>query len=190
MKVILTLYTGEVREFVTTNNSFVIGRSSTSDIKIEMDGISRQHCRIEIDDLGDIYITDLNSTNGVLIDGQKIEPGKRVLYNTFLTLSMGPIQSFQFESDEKTTFKTIPKKIHTQPKIPKQNTQASTSPSIHKSLSASKKTKKDGGGHSIQGWGILVSILIVAGLLYTYHLVRFDKPEAPLPLSKDFLRFE
>lgn len=105
MKVILTFYSGEVREFETEKSQFVIGRSPKSDIAVSVDGISRSHCLVEIEEGGDIYITDLASTNGVMVDNKKIPSEKRTLYNLFLNLSLGPIQSVQFDLGEKVSHK-------------------------------------------------------------------------------------
>lgn len=115
MKVILTFYSGEVREFEVEKNQFVIGRSPKSDISVSVEGISRSHCLVEIED-GEIFITDLDSTNGVLIDSKKIQPNKRTLYNMFLNLSLGPIQSVQFDLAEGTSHKI--KWSGQRPKVP------------------------------------------------------------------------
>ncbi len=104
MKVILTFYSGEVREFEVEKDQFVIGRSPKSDISVSVEGISRSHCLVEVED-GEIYITDLASTNGVLIDNKKIQPEKRIRYNMFLNLSLGPIQSIQFDLGDGTSHK-------------------------------------------------------------------------------------
>lgn len=105
MKVILTFYSGEVREFELEKSQFIIGRSPKSDIPVSVEGISRSHCLIEVEEGGDIYVTDLASTNGVLIDNKKIQPEKRTLYNLFLNLSLGPIQSVQLDLGDATSHK-------------------------------------------------------------------------------------
>jgi pSer/pThr/pTyr-binding forkhead associated (FHA) protein len=99
MKISLKLVNGEELQFKVDLNSCVIGRSPKCDIVIPHEGMSRQHCQIDVQG-GEIYITDLGSTNGVLIDGQRLEVGKRTLYFTYLTLSFGAIQSMQIELEE------------------------------------------------------------------------------------------
>jgi len=49
-----------------------IGRAKDCEIVLNDDGISRRHCRIEANSLGDIFISDLNSTNGTYFDGTPI----------------------------------------------------------------------------------------------------------------------
>lgn len=69
-----------------------IGRFSDNDIVLEVDGVSRHHA--EIQRLGNVYvIQDLNSTNGVWIDGRQI----RLEYLTKRCEIMIPPQRFLFE---------------------------------------------------------------------------------------------
>ena len=60
-----------------TPPGFTIGRGSVADVRINDTGISRLHARIDVDDIGEsqprITITDLNSLNGVIVDGQKVQ---------------------------------------------------------------------------------------------------------------------
>jgi ABC transport system ATP-binding/permease protein len=57
------------------DGEYVIGRVPECDIQIKTMGVSRQHAKIEVE--GDqFWVTDLNSSNGILLDGEKIDPGK------------------------------------------------------------------------------------------------------------------
>ncbi|MBN2494200.1 MAG: GGDEF domain-containing protein [Deltaproteobacteria bacterium] len=49
-----------------------IGRSKDCEIFLNDEGISRRHARIEVDETGDVYISDLNSTNGTYFNGVRI----------------------------------------------------------------------------------------------------------------------
>ena len=52
-----------------------IGKSPSNDIYREFQGdptVSREHCEIFIDDDNNIFLTDLNSTNGTFVNGTKI----------------------------------------------------------------------------------------------------------------------
>lgn len=66
----------------------VIGRGSESDLRINDPGISRKHAQISITtgDAGtEVHVTDLGSTNGVLLNGQRVAEG-RVLDNSQIQL--------------------------------------------------------------------------------------------------------
>ena len=54
-----------------------LGRSSDNDIQIREDHLSRNHLRI-IARGNTCFIVDLGSTNGTLLNGEKIEPGKEM----------------------------------------------------------------------------------------------------------------
>ncbi len=73
----------------------VIGRGSDSDLKIDDPGISRRHARIHVGGLADapaVAVEDLGSTNGVVVDGRRVESspvsdGSQIrLGNTTLTV--------------------------------------------------------------------------------------------------------
>src|SRR5262249_22590103 len=55
--------------------SVTIGRSANSDFQIDDASISREHLRIEFKD-GKLYVTDLGSSNGSLLDKARLIPNK------------------------------------------------------------------------------------------------------------------
>jgi len=55
--------------------SLVIGRSPPADVTIRDSSLSRQHANIELTD-GEVWVEDLQSTNGTRINGEKIERGR------------------------------------------------------------------------------------------------------------------
>jgi two-component system, cell cycle response regulator len=59
------------------DTTFVIGRDSTCQLQLKDDSISRYHARIYRDKDGQLYIEDLDSTNGTFISGNRIK--KQVL---------------------------------------------------------------------------------------------------------------
>lgn len=102
------LVTGEEIEAHIDSNVCVVGRSSTCHLVIPHEGMSRKHCQIELID-GDYYVTDLGSTNGVLIDGERIEPHRKISYQTFRTLSFGAVQSLVIKEEEESSSQSVNK---------------------------------------------------------------------------------
>lgn len=75
----------------TNKTSVVVGRSPQSDLVIPHDGISRSHCKIEIHK-GMYYITDLGSSNGVFLDGQRLAPETRTAFLNSQQLRLGGLE--------------------------------------------------------------------------------------------------
>lgn len=96
-----------IQKFEVEKNSVLIGRGSGCDIQIKVEGISRQHCRIELDPRGEFLITDLGSTNGVLIDNQRIPANKTVPYMAFLPLAIGSIPHVTIEAGDHVQIRTL-----------------------------------------------------------------------------------
>ncbi len=92
MKLEFKLLSGEEIVHETKKNSFVIGRSPYCDIIVPFEGFSRKHCQIDITDEGDVFLTDLDSANGVIIDGKKINPLEKTSFNLLLPLVIGPAE--------------------------------------------------------------------------------------------------
>jgi ABC transport system ATP-binding/permease protein len=62
-----------------------IGRSSTSDIHIEDDSVSRQHAEVEVSPEGGVLIRDLGARNGTLINGEPLVGEIQVLPGDVIT---------------------------------------------------------------------------------------------------------
>lgn len=105
MHITVKLLDGEILEFPFDGKSATIGRSPRCEIVIPHDGVSRQHCRIDLEN-GEFFVTDLASTNGVLIDGKKILPNQKILFKTYLPLSFGPVQSLTLLDEAPAGFTT------------------------------------------------------------------------------------
>jgi hypothetical protein len=71
-----------------------IGRGNDSDLRIDDPGISRHHAEIRREG-GDVTIVDVGSTNGIVVDGQRVEQARLrdgtsvVLGSTTLTFHAG-----------------------------------------------------------------------------------------------------
>ena len=91
MKITLKNEAGEVFEKDFKSTQVSIGRSNRSDFVVTNDSLSRQHCLVELVE-GEFFVTDLASSNGVFIDGNKIAPNQRTLFKSFNALSIGALE--------------------------------------------------------------------------------------------------
>lgn len=178
MKLTFYLADSEPKIFSVSKQSLIIGRSSSCDIPLVVEGISRQHCKIEYKN-GDVFLTDLGSTNGVFIDGRRIQPKTPIRYQTFLPLSIGAIPNVMIELPENSRFGTedlLPKaeiiKVRetaelTRTKLVPRNTYRRTPP-------APKAKEKN--------WLVnLLAILILAGGVYYFITNAKDSSSDSLP---------
>ncbi len=60
-----------VRRVALAQGPLTIGRAPPSALLLESAEVSRTHCRIDVDDDG-VSVTDLNSTNGTLVDNKRL----------------------------------------------------------------------------------------------------------------------
>lgn len=80
IRIRLKIQTGKTSEQnIETNivSSLIVGRSDTCDIYIDDTKLSRQHFVIENDD-GNIYVMDLQSRNGTMLNGIRINSRQRI----------------------------------------------------------------------------------------------------------------
>lgn len=61
------------RSFRLTNAAYVIGRGSEVDIRLDDDGVSRQHAKIVLLPKNVVMIKDLGSTNGTYVNSAPVE---------------------------------------------------------------------------------------------------------------------
>ncbi len=111
MKVALTLIDNETKEFEVSKNPFTLGRSKSNDISIPHEGLSRIHCQIELNAQGEVVVTDLDSTNGILIQGNRIKANEPTIYPPFLSITIGPIVGLSVQANIETVRPQIPIKM-------------------------------------------------------------------------------
>ncbi len=71
LKIILMLKDTELKTLETDRETITIGRNSNSDIQINNLGVSKKHAAITRQN-GNYFIEDLNSTNGTLLNNERI----------------------------------------------------------------------------------------------------------------------
>ncbi len=77
-------------------NAVIIGRDSLANLRLEHTSISRRHARVDCDDNGNLFVTDLQSTNGTYLDGVRLTPQERVAWRAPQFLQ---IQGFLLQID-------------------------------------------------------------------------------------------
>lgn len=140
MRIHLQLLNGEKMDSSIDLDSFIIGRSSKCEVVIPHEGMSRQHCQIEVID-GEVYITDLGSTNGVFINGEKIEPHKKTPYATYLTLAFGAVQSMQIQLTEPTKSLSYSSIVAAKKDLPKETPSANNNTVMTKTKNLQEPSK-------------------------------------------------
>lgn len=70
----ISVYEGErlVRDEVFNQKAIRIGKAGQAHLRLADPNVSRQHAVIEVLDSGDIRLTDLESTNGTLLNGERV----------------------------------------------------------------------------------------------------------------------
>lgn len=178
MRLLIKTIDDKILEFETKKDSFIIGRSAKSDIVISHEGISRKHCQIDVTD-GEVYVTDLDSRNGVFIGDKKIEPGVRTHYPLYLILSFGSVQSMEIELQ-------IPRS-QTSSRI-RTNT-ALSSPNLNKpeeSSTEASSTKKERDPAKMRI--LIMSALLLIGLIVIYYMESRPshiEPQTPEEMYED-----
>ncbi len=64
------------QEFEISKPAITVGRGQTSDIVLQDSKVSRSHARFEFDAQGGVTVVDLGSTNGVRVNGIKVDKTK------------------------------------------------------------------------------------------------------------------
>lgn len=70
--------------------TYIIGRKTTADIVIQQNTISASHAQLLIDEDGNVFIHDLNSTNGTFVNGTKISSPVQLFPNDLVQLGKVP----------------------------------------------------------------------------------------------------
>ncbi len=91
MKLSVQIEFDKTLDIETSKTSVIVGRSPKNDLVIAHDSISRQHCQIDVVK-GVFYITDLGSSNGSFIDGQKLEPQVKTPFISSQQLTLGKLE--------------------------------------------------------------------------------------------------
>ena len=100
-KIILSKPDEPDQEFILNKSLVTLGRATTNDIVLATSRVSRNHAQVQCTD-GAIILTDLNSANGVRVNGQritetKIQPGDTIDISGCVLQYLAPAPEIQEE---------------------------------------------------------------------------------------------
>ena len=81
-----------------------LGRAPRADFVVDTALVSRVHCRFQVNDVNELQLEDLGSTNGTFVNGQKVTTPTRLTSGD--TLTVGRVQfkvNSVVDSDSDTT---------------------------------------------------------------------------------------
>lgn len=190
MRLMCKLIDGEELEFEISKPSFIIGRSAQADVVIPHEGMSRKHCLIENKN-GQLFITDMESANGVFIDEKRIPANVPTPVPEYLNLSFGAVQSLVIENTELGIQPALNPVSHSQtsPSISskKESTQVGVKAPLKKQHRSGKheigKKKAASEGSSKKQILLLLATLLILGLMgYLYYQ---DQQAMNAPMSPE-----
>lgn len=86
--------------FTLKPGTYTLGRSAQhADFVVNGRGLSRAHARVKVDEFDGIRVTDLESTNGVFVNGNKVEEASLASGDT---LTLGPEVSLRLDAPDAT----------------------------------------------------------------------------------------
>jgi hypothetical protein len=88
IKISIKARDGRLIEKIVNKTRATIGRSLRCDVPVSEESLSREHCLIEVED-GEIYVTDLDSANGVFIEGRKLKPSVKTHLTGYRSIQLG-----------------------------------------------------------------------------------------------------
>ncbi|XP_072523960.1 proliferation marker protein Ki-67 [Salminus brasiliensis] len=74
--------------------SCLFGRKPECDIRIQLPQVSKEHCRIELNENKELILTNLSSVNPTCINGEKLQQAERLKHGDLITIID---RSFRFE---------------------------------------------------------------------------------------------
>jgi hypothetical protein len=203
LKLIFHIQDKKPKTFIIDKETVTIGRDEGCDVVLPYAGFSRKHAEINLIH-DEIYVTDLGSTNGVHINGERIPPYEKTKTQSYLGLQIGPATQVEIITEEESA--QIPV-VNKKAEITGTNTNLSINQSSHvtrttvldisnsKSGVKKKAPKKEFPKNEIF---IFLAILLVIGLGYVYtsgnddvevdsQLVEVNPATVNAPTETEFL---
>lgn len=147
MRIIIQLSGKElvsVKADMGTAAEWLIGREPSAALFVGEKQISRKHALLKLDGKGQITITDLGSTNGTFINGQKLTPQQAQVFTKADTVRLAENSGIQLVIVEnETSFQQIPSPEKPIPVAPVREMQVPEAPKPSVSLSDNTQSTAD-----------------------------------------------
>lgn len=156
MKLTITLSTGKKLEKFFSGTEAIVGRSTKADVVIPDEALSRNHCKIEMT-AGTFFVTDLSSSNGVFLNGERIAPNEKIRFNSFNQLTLGSLECTVEDVDPSASTGKLVTDSSSSPRKNQDNTA--------KTLMM-KNQVKNKPGKSVPKEALIGAGILVAGILY------------------------
>ncbi|XP_032889579.1 proliferation marker protein Ki-67 isoform X2 [Amblyraja radiata] len=107
-KVIVIKRTGaDGCNFPLTSSSCLFGRKTDCDIRIQLPHVSKEHCKLEVNENNEVILINLSEVNQTLLNGEPIHHSERLKHrDTFTVID----RSFRFEYPLESVHNTSPRK--------------------------------------------------------------------------------
>lgn len=158
--------------------SYLVGSESSCDIVLTDLSVSKQHLKVELTKEGAVSLTDLNSRNGVLVNGEKIETCTAQTANVLVTLGSTTLMLVDRQAPHKKTI-TPPIPIRDRalaPAQPEGDTQKPESASAFTEKSGTETPKTSvlqsplhPKNRFILAAGTVISLLLIVMLFTLFH---------------------
>ena len=153
---------GEVSYDLTAPH-LTLGRAEDNSIVVEDESISGNHAELIMNDSGDYEVTDLGSTNGVKVSGERIDAPTVLEHGS--SIMFGHVQASFL-----TELATEPTPIPDEQAVPGGVGPATTAltPGDFKNAFKKKSKPKDPSGQIVLSFGILALIVVVLAIGCTF----------------------
>ena len=73
VSLVLVKSDGSTKEFELGPLPITMGRSDTCKVHVPLPSVSRQHCKLDADEDEELIVSDLGSSNGTFVNGQRVK---------------------------------------------------------------------------------------------------------------------
>jgi hypothetical protein len=164
--------TGQKETFKVSGNKLIVGRSLNANVTIKREEMSRYHFQIDIE-ADQYFITDLKSSNGVFVNGERLPPEIKRPYNPLFPIEIADLISISLKEEPSFSFEMPVTPSNSTSKKSHERTLRLNRIRSQSERSNSKEVAHKKNFLSLQ---ILLPVFIIAGI--PLFLIYWEKPES------------